>query len=129
MRKVFVNGTFDILHRGHLELLLFAKEQGDFLTVAIDVDDRVKQLKGHTRPINNCLDRMYMLQNLRMVDNVVCFGTDDELISLIKQHDVMIKGADYKDKSIVGEEFIDIIFYDIVNGYSTTKTIQRITDR
>jgi len=130
MRKVFVNGTFDILHRGHLELLLFAREQGDFLTVAIDTDDRVKQLKGPTRPINKCVDRMLMLTHLRSVNAVVSFSTDEELIELISKHDVMVKGSDYIGKDIVGQEVCkEIIFFDLNDDYSTTKTIQNIINR
>ena len=80
MKKVFVNGTFDILHLGHLELLTFAQRQGDWLTVAIDSDRRVKQLKGHSRPINSMAERADLLRHLRAVDQVVVFDTDEELI-------------------------------------------------
>lgn len=132
MRTVFVNGTFDILHRGHLELLLFAKEQGSFLTVAVDTDERVKRLKGLDRPINSCVDRMLMLQSLKVVDAVANFHTDEELIELISKHDVMVKGSDYRDKpkEIIGNDICkEIIFFDKLDGYSTTKTIQNIIDR
>ena len=83
MKKVFVNGTFDILHRGHLELLTFARDQGDWLTVAIDSDRRVKQLKGYDRPVNDVSERANLLRHLRAVDQVVVFDTDEELITLI----------------------------------------------
>lgn len=130
MKKIFVNGTFDILHRGHLELLLFAREQGDFLTVAIDTDDRVKKLKGPERPINKCVDRMLMLMHLKTVNHVACFDTDDELRHLISQHDAMVKGSDYIGKDIVGQEVCkEIIFFDLVKGYSTSETIKRIISR
>lgn len=130
MRKVFVNGTFDILHRGHLQLLLFAREQGDFLTVAVDTDQRVKNLKGESRPINSCVDRMLMLMHLKTVTAVTSFDTDEELIDLISSHDVMVKGSDYKGKHIIGKEVCkEIIFFDIIDGYSTTKKIQDISSR
>lgn len=130
MKKIFVNGTFDILHKGHLELLAFAKQQGDLLTVGIDSDVRVKELKGRSRPINNQEDRAYMLSHLRAVDNVVVFSTDDELKKLVSEHDIMVKGSDYKDKPIIGIEGCkEIIFFDLLNGYSTTKKIQSIIDR
>lgn len=130
MRKVFVNGTFDLLHKGHLEMLLFAREQGDYLTVAIDSDRRVKELKGDTRPINNENERMFMLRCLKPVDNVVIFDTDDELVNLISQQDVMVKGSDYRDKSIVGKDVCkELIFFELINGYSTTKKIQDIVNR
>jgi len=130
MRKIFVNGTFDILHRGHLEMLLFAKEQGDFLTVAVDTDDRVKRLKGSTRPINTCVDRMLMLMHLKVVDAVANFETDDDLRELISKHDAMVKGSDYIGKDIVGQDVCkEIIFFDLVKGYSTSETIKRASLR
>lgn len=131
MKRIFVNGTFDIVHRGHLELLEYAYNIGTVL-VAIDTDRRVKQLKGQTRPINNQEDRAYLLRSLKFVSGVVTFDTDQELIDTIKmyQPDVMIKGSDYKDKKIIGAEYCkEILFYDFVDGYSTTKTIQDIINR
>ncbi len=131
MKRVFVNGTFDIVHRGHLELLEYAYNIGTVL-VAIDSDRRVKELKGNTRPINNQDDRAYLLRSLKFTSGVVVFDTDQELIDTIKsyQPDVMIKGSDYKDKPIIGASFCrEIKFYDFVDGYSTTKTIQDIINR
>lgn len=130
MKKVFVNGTFDILHRGHLELLNFAKGLGDELSVAIDSDIRVKNLKGTKRPLNSQEERALFLINLKAVDKVYLFDTDEELESLVQQHDVMVKGSDYKDKPIIGSTLCkELVFFDIVNGYSTTKKIQDIIDR
>lgn len=130
MKKVFVNGTFDILHLGHLELLTFARSQGDWLTVAIDSDQRVKQLKGNSRPVNNVSERANLLRHLRAVDQVVVFDTDEELITLISQCSVMVKGSDYRDKHIVGEDVCkEIIFFERLNGYSTTEKIQHIVNR
>lgn len=127
---VFVNGTFDILHKGHLDMLTFARSQGDSLTVAIDSDRRVKQLKGSSRPINNQRDRAYLLSHLRMVDAVVIFDTDEDLVSLVAAYDIMVKGSDYRNKPIIGSEVCKkIIFFDLINGYSTTKKIQDITSR
>lgn len=127
---IFVNGTFDILHTGHLFLLNYAKSLGDYLLVAIDSDDRVKKLKGTSRPINNQYDRQLMLQNLKSVDEVVIFNTDEELVSLIQKCDIMVKGSDYIDKPIIGADNCEkIIFYDRINGYSTTEKIQSIINR
>jgi D-beta-D-heptose 7-phosphate kinase/D-beta-D-heptose 1-phosphate adenosyltransferase len=129
--KVFVNGTFDILHRGHLEMLEYAQQCGSYLLVAIDTDRRVKQLKGPSRPINNQEDRRFFLENLRSVDKVRFFDTDEELFNLIEQYqpDIMVKGSDYKNKPIIGEEHCgEIRFYDHT-GHSTTDVIQRITNR
>ena len=77
--KVFVNGTFDILHRGHLELLNYAKSLGDYLCVGIDTDERVKEKKGPTRPIHNQDERKFFLENLKAVDEVKLFSSDEEL--------------------------------------------------
>lgn len=129
-RKVFVNGTFDIIHLGHLALFNYAKSLGDFLLVAIDSDKRVKQLKGNDRPINNQIERKTLLENLKAVDEVQIFDTDQELIDIIATCDVMVKGSDYIGKPIVGERVCkQIIFFDRINGYSTTKKIQSITNR
>ena len=131
MKRVFVNGTFDIVHRGHLELLECAYNIGTVL-VAIDTDRRVRELKGSSRPINNQNDRAYLLRSLKFVSGVVTFDTDQELIDTIKsyQPDVMVKGSDYKDKHIIGAEYCrEIKFYNLVNEYSTTKTIQDIINR
>lgn len=130
MTAVFVNGTFDILHRGHIELLNHAKSLGDVLIVAIDTDARVAELKGPSRPINNQYDRMFMLDALRAVDSVYFFSSDEELVALIKQYNpIMVKGSDYKEQPVLGSEYCkEIIFYDRTE-HSTTKTIQNIIDR
>lgn len=127
MKTIFVNGTFDILHLGHLALLNYAKTLGSSLTVAIDSDQRVKQLKGANRPINSQVDRATMLVNLKAVDSVFIFDTDEELVDLIKKHDIMVKGSDYKDTVIIGAEHIPmLLFFDRVQGLSTTQAIQHI---
>ena len=66
MKTIVVNGTFDILHRGHLDILNRAKTLGDFLLVCIDTDERVKELKGNDRPINAEIDRLLLLANLKI---------------------------------------------------------------
>jgi D-beta-D-heptose 7-phosphate kinase/D-beta-D-heptose 1-phosphate adenosyltransferase len=102
--KIFVNGTFDILHRGHLELLNFAKGLGDYLCVGIDTDERVKEKKGLTRPIHNQDERKFFLENLKAVDEVRLFSSDEELEGLIKSFkpDIMVVGSDWKGKSVIG---------------------------
>jgi D-beta-D-heptose 7-phosphate kinase/D-beta-D-heptose 1-phosphate adenosyltransferase len=130
--NIFVNGTFDILHRGHLELLNYAKSLGDFLLVGIDTDDRVKEKKGFTRPIYNQEERKFFLENLKSVDEVKFFSTDQELEGLIKsfQPDIMIVGSDWKGKPVIGSSHAGkLIFFDRIGDYATTKTIQSIIDR
>lgn len=132
MRKVFVNGTFDILHRGHIELLNYAKSLGDYLIVGIDTDDRVKQLKGETRPIHSQEERKFLLENLNSVDEVKCFGCDAELINLVKsvEPDIMIVGNDYLNKKVIGSKYAkQLRFFNRIDGYSTTQIIQSIIDR
>jgi len=130
--KIVVNGTFDILHCGHIEMLQYAKSLGNHLLVCIDTDTRVKQLKGPDRPINNQLDRAFMLNALECVDAVWSFADEAELEYILEtyQPDIMVKGSDYEHKRIVGEHLCkEIKFYELVEQYSTTKLIQRITDR
>ena len=101
-----------------------------YLTVAIDSDRRVKELKGNSRPITDMNERGMLLMYLKPVDQVVVFDTDEELVELIQQHDVMIKGSDYRGKPIVGEDVCkELIFFELINGYSTTNKIQDIINR
>lgn len=133
MTKIIVNGTFDILHLGHLKLLEYARGfPNSYVLVLTDSDRRIKELKGNGRPINNEYERSSMLFALKYVDRVEIFDTDQELIDLIKRFepDIMIKGSDYQDKPIIGAEYCkQIKFYDRLGNYSTTKTIQDITSR
>jgi D-beta-D-heptose 7-phosphate kinase/D-beta-D-heptose 1-phosphate adenosyltransferase len=132
MKRIVVNGTFDILHRGHIELLNYAKSLGDFLVVCIDSDSRVKQLKGNDRPINTQWDRKLLLENLKAVDQVWIFHSEEELKEQLWEYNphVMVKGSDYQGKPIVGEDLCgQVIFFDRINEYSTTKAIQDIINR
>jgi D-beta-D-heptose 7-phosphate kinase/D-beta-D-heptose 1-phosphate adenosyltransferase len=132
MINVVVNGTFDILHRGHVEMLEYAKSLGDHLLVCIDTDSRVNELKGSGRPVNKQSDRAFMLQSLRCVDAVWYFDDADELEEILETYkpDVMVKGSDYRGKPIVGAHLCkEIKFYEIVPNYSTTRTIQDIINR
>ena len=130
MTKIVVNGTFDILHSGHLALLNHARSLGDYLVVAIDSDRRVQELKGTSRPINTQTERQELLANLRAVDEVKIFDSDQELVDIVKECAIMVKGSDYKGKSIVGEDNIaQIIFFNRIDGFSTTEKIQHIANR
>tara|TARA_B100000676_G_C17969991_1_gene782686 strand:+ start:441 stop:857 length:417 start_codon:yes stop_codon:yes gene_type:complete len=131
-KTVFVNGTFDVLHRGHLDLLNYAKSLGEYVVVGIDSDERVRKMKGRSRPINRLMDRAHMLANLKAVDEVRFFGDDKELEDLVKEvkPDIMVVGSDWKGKSVIGSYWAaDLHFFDRVGDYATTKTIQSIIDR
>ena len=140
--NIWVNGCFDILHTGHIDLLWFAKNYliadklfltGNFnenrLYVGLDSDERVRQLKGDKRPINDINTRLTIMQNLRMVDKVFIFNTDNELRNLIKDCniDVMIVGDQYRDKEVIGCENSKhgVVFYP-VDMRSTTNIVEKI---
>jgi len=128
---VFTNGCFDILHIGHVKYLQEAKSFGDILIVGLNSDESVSRLKGPTRPINTAQDRAYLLAALEAVDFVVPFEEDTphDLIKMIKP-DVLVKGGDYKGKSVVGTEFAsELKLVDFIDGKSTTKTIKKIQER
>ena len=129
MKRIFVNGTFDVLHLGHLAMLNFAKSLGNHLVVAIDSDERVRKLKGLSRPINNVVERKVMLENLKAVDSVEIFDTDEDLINIIKTCDIMVKGGDYKTLPIIGKEFVTVVLFERIDEYSSTKKIQHIINR
>jgi len=130
--NIWVNGCFDILHTGHLELLYFAKNYGDEpnqLIVGIDGDKRVKKLKGDKRPINEVVDRGRMLQAIRWVDKVVVFDTDDEMRSYITSFDIdyIVVGDHYKDKPVIGEErAMHGVIYFPTDKRSSTNIIEKI---
>lgn len=133
MKTVMVNGTFDVLHPGHIALLNTARSYGDSLIVAIDTDRRVTELKGPTRPINDQYFRRIMLSNIKAVDLVEFFDSTEELIELMKRYqpDVYVKGSDWKHdtKSTAHQYCKEVIYYDRIEEYSSTKIIQNIIDR
>jgi D-beta-D-heptose 7-phosphate kinase/D-beta-D-heptose 1-phosphate adenosyltransferase len=122
--KVFTNGCFDILHRGHIELLEQSKQMGDYLIVGLNSDASVKRLKGASRPINNQEDRKKALESLKFVDEVIVFNEDTpyELIKTIKP-DIITKGGDYVAEKVVGNDLAIVKIIPLVDGYSTTKII------
>ena len=129
--NIFVNGCFDILHVGHLNLLEYAYSQGEFVLVAVDSDRRVKASKGTNRPVNNQHDRVRMLAALRSVDKVVIFDTDQELENIIKDYspDVMVKGSDYQNKPIIGSQYCKRIKFVELNSHSSTQKLKSLADR
>lgn len=127
---VLANGVFDVLHRGHLELLKFARAQGSRLVVALDSDQRVKENKGNDRPINNFEDRRAMLEGLSCVDTVVVFENTEDLKNLYSSinPDVVVKGSEWTSNEIRARDGIpdDIIVkvYPLVDGLSSTNSIK-----
>ena len=130
MSVVFTNGCFDIIHRGHIELLRFCKESGDIVVVGLNDDDSVKRLKGDNRPYNSQNDRKFLLESLVFVDKVILF-TEDTPYNLIKRlnPDLIVKGGDYSEDEIVGNDLCEVKIFRLIDGYSTTKTIQNISNR
>lgn len=129
---VFTNGCFDVLHRGHVEYLQFCKRQGDVVIVGLNSDASVRQIKGPTRPINNQHDRAALLAAMECVDYVTVFDKPDpmDLIMALRPN-VLVKGADWAEKGVVGREFVEsyggrVMLAPVVEGRSTTRVIERI---
>ena len=132
MKIIFVNGCFDVLHPGHIQLFEYAKSLGDYLIVAIDSDEKVSQMKGKERPIFSQDDRAKTLEAIRYIDVVHIFNSKEELEDLIKtiNPDIMIVGSDWKGKKVVGGQYAKAVrFFDRVGEYPTTRTLQGLTYR
>jgi len=135
-RIVFTNGCFDILHRGHVEYLHEAAALGDRLVIGVNSDASVQRLgKGDGRPYNDQDSRAKVLAALRLVDAVVLFDQDTplELIQVIGP-DVLVKGGDYTEDQIVGAGVVranggEVRSLKLVEGYSTTRLVDRIQNR
>ena len=131
LKKIVVNGTFDLLHGGHIDLLNMAKMYGDYLIVAIDTDRRVRIHKGKDRPINNQNTRRKILENIKAVDEVMLFNSNEELISIISNCDLRIIGSDYLNKDFTGkniceERNIRIVYNTRDHSFSSTSLRERI---
>jgi rfaE bifunctional protein nucleotidyltransferase chain/domain len=129
---VFTNGCFDILHAGHVDYLAKAKEKGDILVLGLNTDSSVSRVKGELRPITNEEERAFILSNLRSVDYITLFDEDTpiELISTIVP-DILVKGADYAIKDIVGSDFViqnggSVEPIELVVNQSTSKIVEKI---
>ena len=131
MKRVWVNGTFDVLHPGHIKLLEFAKSQGTYLAVGLDTDERITQNKGEGRPIHTLEHRVFAISSIKYVDEVFTFGTDDELRDLMSAYkpDIHVIGSDYVNTrhKIIGIGVAeDIVFFDRVWDYSSSRIIQHL---
>ena len=129
---IMTNGCFDILHTGHIYLLNEAKKLGDLLIVALNSDSSVKLNKGTSRPINIELDRAYVLSAVQNVDYIIIFDeeTPEKVICTILP-DILVKGSDYKDKYIAGQQCLEkigkkITLIDLIEGKSTTNLINKL---
>ena len=129
MKVIFTNGCFDILHRGHFELLKYAKSLGDYLIVGLNSDSSVKSLKGPTRPFFAEKDRKFMLESCKYVDEVIIFDEDTpyELLKKVRP-DFIVKGGDYKKEEVVGSDLAEVIIFEYVEGYSTTSVLGEISE-
>jgi D-glycero-beta-D-manno-heptose 1-phosphate adenylyltransferase len=129
---VFTNGCFDILHRGHIEYLSQARDNGSVLIIGLNSDASVKRIKGEGRPVQDEMSRALVLASLRFVDAVVLFDEDTpyELIKFV-QPDVLVKGGDYSEDTIVGADIVrakggEVITIPILPGYSTTEILNKV---
>jgi len=123
--RVWVNGTFDVLHKGHIELLKYAYTFGK-VRVGIDTDDRVKKLKGYDRPVNQFDDRKFFLESIIYVNSVVGFRSETELENQITkwESDIIVIGSDYKNKRIIGSHLVKNVYYfDRIKDFSSTNII------
>ncbi len=129
---VFTNGVFDVLHVGHLQYLQAAAREGHVLVVAVNEDDSVRRLKGPDRPVNALADRAALLAGLECVSLVTTFGEDTPLeIIRALTPDVLVKGADWAEKGVVGREWVEehggrVVLAALREGYSTTDTLRRM---
>ena len=135
LKVVFTNGVFDLLHRGHLDYLQQARRLGDVLVIGVNTDSSVRQFKDPGRPLVGEADRAFALSSLRQVDAVTLFDQETplELISGLKP-DLLVKGADYEEKDIVGAREVrqsggEVVRVTLTPGRSTTNLIQVILQK
>lgn len=129
---MFTNGVFDLLHPGHVDVLVAARALGDALVVGVNDDDSVRRLKGPTRPARSAGERAYVLAALEAVDAVVVFSEDTplELIRIVRP-DILVKGGDYTPDTIVGRDMVEawggsVVVIPLTPGHSTTAILERL---
>ena len=130
----FTNGCFDLLHKGHLLLISESKKKCDFLIIGLNSDTSIKDIKGKDRPYEKEIKRIENLELNSNVDAIILFN-DKTPLNLIKKisPNILIKGADYIDKTVIGSEYIannggKVEFVEILPGYSTTNIIKNISN-
>ena len=131
MKNIWLNGSFDVLHTGHIKLFRMARMlagQHGTVWVGTDTDERIASKKGPSRPINTLKDRMLFLSSIKFIDVVVPFASDEELKHYICEiePDIMLIGDDYRDKPIIGSEFIKEIIYVTRDGKSTSDIVKQL---
>lgn len=134
-KVVFTNGCFDLIHSGHVDYLLKAKQLGDILIVGLNTDASVRRIKGEKRPILKQDERAFIVSNLKPVDYVTFFDEDTpaKIISDLIP-DILVKGADWAIDKIVGRDVVEanggeVKTIEFVNDQSTSKIIQTILNR
>lgn len=127
VKTVFTNGCFDILHRGHIELLKASKKLGGRLVVGLNSDSSVRRLKGNSRPVNKQEDRKALLESLEWVDEVIVFdeNTPIRVIENLRP-DVITKGGDYTTETVVGNDLAEVVIIPLVGNLSTTSIIEKL---
>ena len=134
-RVVFTNGVFDLLHPGHVDVLVGARSYGDVLVVGVNSDASVKRLKGPDRPVRSEAERVYVLASLEAVGAVTAFEQDTPLeLVRVLQPDVIVKGGDYSPDTVVGAKEVrarggEVVIIPLTPGHSTTSTIERLRGR
>ena len=126
---VWCNGTFDILHPGHIQLFKVARSLGDKVIVATDTDEKIKKDKGFDRPINDLCYRVAMLEAIKYIDVVHTFGSREELEGLIQMYnpDILLLGDDWQGGDVVGIEHAKgVRFLPRVGGYASSKTLNKM---
>ena len=134
-RVVFTNGVFDLLHPGHVDVIVGARACGDVLVIGVNGDESVRRLKGPDRPVRSEAERVYVLAALEAVAVVTTFEQDTPLeLVRVLQPDVIVKGGDYSPETVVGAAEVrarggEVIIVPLTPGHSTTSTIERLRGR
>lgn len=123
--KVWCNGSFDVIHYGHFKLLEYAASYGD-LHVGLDSSKRIQEKKGKNRPFHTWEQRREILMGFKFINNVYFFDSDETLTGLIKMisPDFMVIGSDYRDKEIIGVNYVkNLVYFERIKDFSTTKIL------